>query len=131
MFEQATQIIEERLRDNWVETPIDYDNVEYNPIRGTAFVRLQIEWTSTNLTSITGRAKGEGYIDLSIFVETNTGSIAVNAFADSLSLLYNRFMSGRLICGAARTVRVGEQDNWYQLKVQIPFTYDECYNLPT
>lgn len=128
MFKEANDLIEARLFDNWVTTPIDYDNVEYNPVRGTAFVRLQIEWTSTDVISIGGLARGVGYIDLSIFVPNNTGTSMVNGLADNLASLFNKWKSGGLKCLAARTLRVGKQEEWYQLKVTIPFTYDECYN---
>jgi len=126
MFKEAIDLIEARLFDNWVTTPIDWDNVEYTPIIGTSFIRLQVEWTDSNAVSIGGRARGDGYIDISIFVPANTGSSQIADLADSLSTLYNRWDTGQLRFKIARTIRVGMQHNWYQLKVIIPFTYEEC-----
>ena len=127
MFEQANFIIENHLADNWSATLIDYDNIEFNPIRGTSFIRLQVEWVDANVTSIGGRTKGEGYIDLSIFVPSNSGTEAAFLMADELAVLFNRFQSGALRFNVARTVRVGKQEQWYHIKVLVPFTYDQCY----
>jgi len=127
MFEQANLIIEQRLADTWAATPIDYDNVEFNPVVGQAFVRLQVEWVESAITSIGGRVKGEGYIDLSIFVPSNTGTQLVSSYADILAGIFNKYREGALECRAARTQRVGKQEEWYQMKVIIPFKYDQCY----
>jgi len=127
MFEEANLIIESRLADNWVRTLIDFDNVEFNPARGTPYIRLQIEWVGSSVTSLGGRTKGEGYIDLSIFVPSNSSITDVSQMADELAVLFNRYQEGALRFNVARTVRVGNQEQWYQLKVLVPFTYDQCY----
>jgi hypothetical protein len=127
MFEDAISIIENHLVDNWSRTPIDYDNVEFSPVRGTPFVRLQVEWVNTTLTSIGGRAKGEGYIDLSIFVPANTGTTISSSMADELATMFNRLLNGALHCQVARTQRIGSFEEWYQVKVLVPFIYDQCY----
>lgn len=126
MFEQATTLIEDRLSNNWTETEIDYDNVEFSPVVGTPFVRLQTEWTDTNITSIGGRSRGEGYVNISIFYPANKGTVVVTEMADSLSQLFNQWSSGNLRFTVARTVRIGQQESWYRLDVVVPFTFDEC-----
>lgn len=127
MFKEATDLIEGMLYNGWGQTPITFDNVEYNPQRNSAFLRVQIEWVNTAPIAIGGRARGTGYIDLSLFVPQNTGTSQVNGLADDLSVIFNLIQNGALKFGAASTQRVGIQDEWYQLKVLIPFTYDECY----
>lgn len=127
MFEQADALIVDRLDDNWNETPIDFDNMEFVPIRGIAFIRLQIQWAVTELTSIGGRAKGEGFIDISIFVPSKTGTRRAARMADDLSYIFNRWASGTLEFKAATVQRVGEYNEWFQIKVLVPFKYDECY----
>jgi len=126
MFEAANTLIEDRLRANWVATPIDWDNVEFNPVRGASFVRLQTEWTDTNSVSVSGRDRGEGYITLSVFVPANTGTEAVSKMADDLAAIYNKWTTGALKFLVGRTVRIGQQEQWYRLDVIVPFTYDEC-----
>lgn len=126
MFEVANTLIEDRLRDSWSDTDIDWDNVEFTPVRGTAFVRLQTEWVDANVISIGGRNRGTGYINLSVFVPSNTGTVTVSNMADSLSAIFNKWESGNLKFLVARTVRIGEQNQWYRLDVLVPFLYDEC-----
>jgi len=126
MFEAATSSIEDRLRANWTDTLIDWDNVEFTPVRGVSFVRLQIEWTSTDTVSVGGRDRGEGYINLSVFVPANTGTEVVTKMADDLSVIFNKWDDGSIRFKVARTIRIGQQEQWYRLDVLVPFTYDEC-----
>jgi hypothetical protein len=126
MFEDPIAIIEQRLASSWSTTVVDYDNTSFKPVLGTPFVRLQVEWVSTNQVSIGGRVRGEGYIDLSIFVPANTGTRVANGMADDLAAVFNRYASGGLQCKVARTVRVGQQEEWYHLKVLTPFIFDQC-----
>lgn len=126
MFEAANTLIEDRLRTLWTDTLIDWDNVEFTPVRGTPFVRLQIEWTDAIVTSIGGRNRGEGYINLSAFIPSNTGTESISTTCDDLATIFNKWDTGNLRFKIARTVRIGEQQQWYRRDVIVPFTYDEC-----
>ena len=126
MFESAAILINDRLVSNWTETPIDFDNVDYNPSSGVPFVRLQIEWTSNDVISIGGRERGEGYIDLSLFIPANTGTQHVAGMADRLKLIFDKWDTGALKFKVGRKIRVGQKEEWYQEKVLVPFTFDEC-----
>jgi len=126
MFEAANILIEDRLRTKWLDTLIDWDNVEFNPVRGTSFVRLQIEWVDANAVSVGGRNRGDGYINLSVFVPSNTGTQTATKMADDLAAIFDKWDTGNLRFKIARITRVGEQEQWYRLDVLVPFTYDEC-----
>ncbi len=126
MFNAANILIEARLRNNWTETLIDWDNVEFNPVRGTPFVRLQTEWVDTVVKGVNGRSRGEGYINLSVFVQLGTGTNRITEMASDLSDIFNRWDNGSLKFGVARIMRIGEQEQWYRLDVIVPFIYDEC-----
>ncbi len=126
MFEEPTALIEKRLADNWVTTKIASDGMEFNPVRGVSYVRLQTEWADTNQISIGGMERGIGYIMVSVFTPHGKGSRPALVLADELRLLYNKWISGKLSFGVARIIRVGEKDEWYQVNVLVPFKYDEC-----
>lgn len=126
MFEESALLIEQRLSAGWITTPIDFDNVPYTPVIGTAFVRLQIEWIDGVQTSIGGRVQGSGYVDISIFTPAGTGSRTAAQMADSLAVIFNRYQTGGLRFKIGHTERVGQQEEWFQLKLIIPFTYDFC-----
>ena len=126
MFEAANTLIEDRLRALWSGTLIDWDNVEFAPVRGIPWVRLQIEWVDANQISAGGLDRGDGYINLSSFVASNTGTLNVSIMCDQLAAIFNKWNTGALRFKVARTVRVGEQEQWYRRDVLVPFTYDEC-----
>jgi len=126
MFEQAAKLIEERLASNWSTTPIDYDNVAYAPIRGTSFVSLHIEWFAADQPSIGGRVKGQGYVELSIYTPAGQGSRKAAVIADSLAAIFNRYYTDTLKFKVGVMEGGTQQEEWYQLKLIIPFTYDFC-----
>jgi hypothetical protein len=126
MFEAANTLIETRLKTRWTTTKIDWDNVEFNPVRGTSFVRLDIEWIANSSISIGGLDRGEGYINLSIFVPSNTGTKVITSMADSLSAIFRKWTSGNLQFGVPRIIGKGEQEEWFRNDLIIPFKYDEC-----
>lgn len=126
MFFEVDKMIEDRLRAEWSGTAIDWDNVEFTPVRGTPFIRLQVEWVDTNTISSGGLDRGEGYVNISMFMPANTGTEGVAQGADMVALVFNKWDNGYLKFGVARTMRVGQQESWYRLDVIIPFTVDEC-----
>ncbi len=126
MFEVANTLIEEKLRADWIDTLIDWDNVEFNPVRGVAFIRLQTEWVGTLSISVGGRDRGAGYVNVSIFVPANTGTESATVMADQIAAIFNKWESGGLRFNVAKTRRIGQQEQWYRLDVEIPFAYDEC-----
>ena len=126
MYEAITSLVENQLRDNWADTLVDWDNVEFTPVIGTAFIRLQIEITNADSISIGRRDRADGYINVSIFVPANTGSVQANAFVDKIGVIFNRWITTAIKFGIARTQRVGQQESWYRLDVVVPFTYDMC-----
>ncbi len=127
MFEEATTIIESRLIDNWLATPIDFDNVGFKPVRGTAFIRVQVVWVDTTNVSVGGMDRGTGYVLFSIFTPVGEGSKQALAYADQLAFLYNRYTSGNLTCNSASTNRIGQVEEWYQVNALVPFKYDNCF----
>ena len=126
MYTEITSLIEDQLRDNWTDTLVDWDNVEFKPERGTAFIRLQTEITNANPISIGRRDRAAGYINVSIFVPANTGSVQVNILADKIGVIFNRWITTAIKFGIARTQRIGQQESWYRIDVIVPFTYDYC-----
>ncbi len=128
MFEDTYEVIEKRMQDNWVTTPVDYDNDSYQAVEDTEYVRLQIEWATSVGISIGGLDRGTGLIYLSIFVPIKGGTRAATVLADSLKTLFKRYTSTPVRCGVPYLQRVGEDGPWYQLNVLVPFASDECDN---
>ncbi len=126
MFEEATTLIEDKFRAEWTDTLIDWENVEFNPVRGQPFVRLIIEWTDNNTISVGGLDRGEGYTNISVFIPGNDGTENLSKMCDDLAVIFNKWDTGGLKFKVARKIRVGGYDEWYQVNLITPFTYDEC-----
>jgi len=131
MFEYIEELIETRLETEWTQTEIDFDNVPFSSVIGTSFIRLQVENVDTNLISIGGRSRGYGIILISVFTPAQTGARSGAKMADDLAAIFNLWHYEQLKCGLARVTRIGEEKEWYQLNVEIPFQYDECFQIQT
>lgn len=133
-YEQTTRLLEKRLKDNWALTPIAFDNVEYVPKRGEAFIRATITQTLSELTSIptdgygSGNYREYGLLTLQVFTPKNEGSRPNAVLADGLAALYRGYNEARLFCNEARVNRIGSSDEFYQTNVLVEFYYDNCLN---
>ena len=133
MFETVTQTLERRLQNNWALTPIAFDNVEYVPRRGEAFVRGTITQTLSEMTTIPannseGNYREYGLLTIQVFTPKNEGSRPNAVLADGVAALYRGYQEGRLYCGAPRVNRIGSSDEFYQTNVLVEFYYDNCLN---
>lgn len=126
MFEEVTNLIEGRFLSEWDGDNVQYDNVQYRPVVGQPFVRLNIQWVDTNIVSIGGRIKAEGYVQVGVFIPSNTSTVSALKMADQVGNIFNKWQSGNLIFTVARIIRVGNFKEWYQVNVLIPFTYAKC-----
>jgi hypothetical protein len=126
MFEEAVRYIETHLSDNWVLTPIDFDNAPFESNAGEAFLRCQVEWASTEQIGVGGRYRGEGIVLISVFSPANSGSRNANEMADDIAAMFNLYQYNGLKCRFASTMRIGQYREWYQINVIVPFQYDDC-----
>lgn len=133
MYETITQALEKRLQDNWALSPIAFDNVEYVPRRGEAFIRATITQTSAEATTIPannqeGNYREFGLLTIQVFTPQNEGSRPNAVLADGVAALYRGYQEGRLFCYSARVNRIGSSDEFYQTNVLVEFYYDNCLN---
>lgn len=127
MFREAEKLIKKRLDDKWFLSPIDLDNVEFNSNVKESFIRLQIDWVDVGRKSISNRSKkGQGFILVSVFVPSNTGTSKASLLADEIALIFDDYREGVLKFGVCRPQRIGDNKGWYQINILAPFTYDEC-----
>lgn len=128
---QAQQIaIEQRLRDNWSTTPVEYPNSEFEPTNDDPFVRLsvingpanQVDWGKS-----TNTFRHFGVIVCQIFVPINVGSGLAYSYADSLAAIWRTARFGGITCLAPSITEVGETGSWFQLNVSVDFRRDEVF----
>lgn len=132
MFSKVQQIIEDRLKDNWVSTPVAYDNVEYVPKAGVPFIRPTITQTLSELTTVASPGKGNyreyGILTVQVFTEQNKGSRPNATLADGVAALFRGYNEERLYMHEARINRIGSDKEFFQTNVLVEFYYDNCLN---
>jgi len=83
--------VETTLSNGWTETPIQYDNVPFDP--------PPFGWISVNLLSASsypetlgqsGKDRLHGYVSMRVFVPRNTGTATAFSYADTLGNLFRR-----------------------------------------
>lgn len=126
MFEAVSTAIVNRTREEWVDTDVVFDNEQYNQKRGTSFVRVQIDWVSSNYVGVSTRRTGSGYAMFEICTPAYKGALEALEIADGLSAIFNGWHVLGIAMGASYTQRVGEFNEWYKINLVIPFDYTEC-----
>jgi hypothetical protein len=130
MLDIAERLIETLLQDNWTQTPLAFDNVNFAPVLGVDFVRVQIEWT-TSANIGPSRIRHDGLVLLSVMVQPREGTRQSAKYASDLIRLFqdNSALSDSdtyLTFKAGYAQRVGEREGWYQRNIVIPFVFDYC-----
>lgn len=127
-FVKATVIIEDHFKSNWTQTPITFDNVNYNPIRGTSFLSVQIIWADTVSISVGTKDRGYGYIMTNVFTPINIGSRTALGYANSISDLFDRYTYENFTCLTSEISNVIPNNNeFYQVNVKTDFYIDDCF----
>ncbi len=126
MFSDAVLKIEDRFNTLWADTAISWDNVKYNPTRGVPFIRVQVEWAGSEQITTGPRIRGDGFILVAVFSPYRQGTSPALGLADNVATLMNMWQSGNLTTKVATIERIGQNEEWYQVNVLIPFIYDEC-----
>jgi len=126
-FTDIRTAIESRLKANWSTTDIAWDNVEYNPIASTPFIRLLVEEADVRQASMATIPchRAIGLIHIMIMIPTNTGTATARGYADSLSDIFRNADFSSIKCLSPRLRRVGDVGEHYQYSLLIPFTYDK------
>ena len=127
-FTDIRTAIEQRLNANWSTTAIAWDNVEYNPIASTAFIRLivdEVDVRQITLANTSPCHRATGLIHIMIMVPVNTGTATARGYADSLSDIFRNADFSSIKCLSPRIRRVGDVGEHYQYSLLIPFTYDK------
>lgn len=125
----ARRDIEKRLSDNWATTPIAFDNVYYEPVKGTPWIQLSIQEGDAFRVNIgtPGVHRQTGIILIQIFTDTKSGTHIIRQYADTLSELFRDVQFNGITCREVDPVAVGFVEGWYQYNLNIPYYYDGVY----
>ena len=130
MITEAEQAIEVALESQWTKTPIDWDNVQYQPLQGEPYIRMQMEWYDS-VSAGPNRVRESGYVMLAVFVPVHYGTRYQADLIDNLKRIFLGLRISGLTFYPSRLQRVGENRGWYQRNLLVPFDYNYCKeNLP-
>jgi hypothetical protein len=130
-FEAERIAIETRFKSNWdhVNTPVKFENVEYKPVPGTAFVELYVVDGDSEIVglSTTTLHRNVGIISVRINTPLGQGTRKARELADLAAAIFRSTTFSGIICRASSITRLGEIDGWYVHVVSTPFYRDESF----
>lgn len=131
----ARDAIETRFNTQWPlqfapdpALPIAWQNVHYDPVPGTNFVRFSVLFGQSVVAGLSGNTqlyRMPGTIIVQIFVGHDVGLRDVEGYADKVRAVFiNKTFSG-VRCRDVEVAHLGPSEMWHQTNVSIPFEYDE------
>lgn len=125
-FEAEHKAIEARLENNWTETAIAFDNIEFQEQGREEFIRLTILDGASKQASLEDKPlyRNIGLIAIQIFVRPGSGLQRAEKLGDMLAEIYRGAQFSGITCKAPQYQRVGEKENWFQVNLNIPFYMD-------
>ena len=128
-YETERQIFEARMSAQWKTTSIAWDNDDFIPTPGTAWVRFTIINSDANNASLGSNIliRDTGFLDIGIFVPVGTGTNTARGYVDTIAAIFRNWSSGGITCKAPVIKRVGELNGWFQYNVTVPFDRDTTF----
>lgn len=127
-FQSVVAAIETRMKANWTETGLAYENVDFTPPTNESWVKIHvIEGDSVKHDLIT-RVRSIGLVDIQIFTPLLGGAQEARRLAGLLMPIWNRAQVGGIMFRTPSVQRVGDtKDGWYQVNFSVPYYWDETF----
>lgn len=118
------KIIENRIRDNWALTPVDYDNLRFRPKRGESFISVII---SENKPKPKGfKCTQRNYtLLIEVRVPKNSSTVTIDSYVRILKDLFEGYSEGNFYCLTGQSLRIGNSGQWYQKNVVLSCKYKQ------
>lgn len=120
------QSIEGLFQTGWGSTtPVAWDNVEYTPVSGTAWVDFRILNGSESAIVISGdQYRNVGLVNINIFTPEGVGSSSARTLADTAAGIFRGVTVDDITFRAPSIRTLGVMNGWYQTNLSIPFFRD-------
>lgn len=134
------QLVETRLTSQWgVTTPIRYENVEFTPPDGSAWISVSLKESDSQKITLGSGAQVRrtvGTLFIEIFTPVGIGSLQSRTYADSLKEIFKDYRVSGLHVYYGSYTPIGEKyytnsgtgvpatSQWFQGMVDFPFRYD-------
>lgn len=140
-FELEAELIESEFNTAWGSTtPVQWDNVDYNPTAGTSYVTFTVVNGNTNIAGIGGSSnmhRIRGLISINVYTALNTGSRSGRVLADQAAAIFREAQISNsdsssaeemtIFCGAGNITRLGKVEDWFVYNVTVPFYRNEIF----
>jgi len=130
-YESEASAIESRFSTQWGSTTlVEYDNVQFVPTPGTAYVKLEIH-NGKAVRAGLGPAytqRSPGIISINIFTGRDGGSREGRVLADSVAAVFRDWKSSGITCEMPTITRLGDVGDWFVYNVSTPFYRDENFS---
>lgn len=128
-FSTERSVIHKHFADNWTETEVAYDNVEFEPQADASWVRIVIRNGEGNQADINDTAplfRYSGVVIVQVFVPIRKGTDNALKLADAVSDIFRRQqLNHGIVFRTPYVTNVGQTNEWYQINVSCPFWRDE------
>tara|TARA_R110000824_G_scaffold66023_4_gene171613 strand:+ start:1388 stop:1768 length:381 start_codon:yes stop_codon:yes gene_type:complete len=116
--------IQDRLEVNWIQTPIQWDNISFKQPNNSPWIRLNIINGATEYRALQYKKRYNGIINVQIFVPIKTGTTVAREYADSICSIFDSVNFETVSCDVATVTIVGSDAKWYQINVDTPYWRD-------
>jgi len=125
-FDLIREKVFARLAANYTDTGIAYENKEFDPVSGAAWIRATIQEADSSVAGLgsTNLYRNPGIISIQVFTKLGGGTKEGNDIAESIVSIFNGATFDGINCRASSIDRVGESEGWYQLNVTTPYYWD-------
>lgn len=112
-------------------TPVAWENVEYTPVKGTAYLRPTLLSTPSHLMDLNSLQNNEGIYQIDLFYPTNNGVGDLLTKADQI---YDHFKTDLTLVSNSTTVHVKEisratvsarEEAWFRASIELHY---KCYS---
>ena len=125
-FSEIRAAIESRMA-TITGLPVAWDNLAISSGVATAqqdkapWCRLTIQDGSSEFATHDTLTRRGGVVFVQVFTDERTGTATARQKADDVAALLQGYTTAGLRLRAASVARVGPEDGWYQINVQVPF----------
>ena len=124
---EVSAAIESYMTQEWVETPLAYDNVQFDD-EVPEFVKLTVLWTGARQASMGGLQNVHRFYGMAVaqvYISVNTGTRRADLLADIIVRLFAAKQFQGITFLTPEALVIGDDGHGkYQVNVNCPFFYD-------
>lgn len=125
------QYIETYVQDNWILTPIRFENTDFAQSSTTPYISFHIEPEDTIQIGFPKESlsyRNTGLLVFEIFAPFGSGSYLIRESIDSITDLFVGKQIETITFRSLQTQKIGRIDEWYLTIAFVEYYYDSVIN---